>query len=174
MFTDNSPKREKYRYCKVRFDNTRRLYSYRSNDATLKVGDVVDVPVGNDGNISQATIEEIAYYNEDNAPYPPNKTKFIIGKHDEGNSKLTIEDLRKILVDNDVYEGDYSLSEDEPCVCEVTSCLRKRANDFEYYIYERNVKQDVEIFKTEDEACRALLSDMSSDYPALKKYIRED
>ena len=164
----------KYIYCKVRFGTSSKLYSYRTEDSTLKVGDVVDVPVGSEGNVSQATIEDIGYYDKENAPYPPEKTKFIIGKHNAGNSQLTIECLRQILVDNDVYKGDYSLSEDEPCVCEVTLCLRKRANDFEYYIYERNVKRDVEIFNTEDEACRALLSDMTSDYPALKKYIKED
>lgn len=138
------------------------------------VGDVVDVPVGSEGNVSQATIEDIGYYDKEDAPYPPEKTKFIIGKHDGGNSKLTIERLRQILINHDVYRGDYSLSENEPCVCEVTSCIRKRTNGFEYYIYERNVKRDVKIFETEDEVCRALLSDMTSDYPALKKYIQED
>lgn len=71
-----------YMYCKVRFGSSRRLYSYRAEDETIVVGDVVDVPVGNDGNISSATVEEIAYYNREDAPYPPEKTKFIICKHD--------------------------------------------------------------------------------------------
>ena len=71
----------KYIYCKVRFGTSSKLYSYRTEDMTLEVGDVVKVPVGKDGDIGYATIEEIGYYDEDNVPYPVEKTKEIIGLH---------------------------------------------------------------------------------------------
>lgn len=71
----------KYIYCKVRFGTSSRLYSYRTEDTTLEVGDVVKVPVGKDNDIGYATIEEIGYYDEDNTPYPVDRTKLIIGLH---------------------------------------------------------------------------------------------
>ena len=70
----------KYIYCKVRFHSGSKLYSYRTDDSTLEVGDEVKVPVGRDNDIGYATIEEIDYYNEDDAPYPVDRTKFIIGR----------------------------------------------------------------------------------------------
>lgn len=73
----------KFLYCKVRFKDSYRTYSYRADDDTLKVGDVVDVPVGSDGNVIAATIAEIGYYSKADAPYPPERTKFIIGRHGE-------------------------------------------------------------------------------------------
>lgn len=71
----------KFIFCKVRFGTSFKLYSYRTEDTTLEVGDVVKVPVGKDNDIGYATIEEIGYYNEDDAPYPVDKAKFIIGLH---------------------------------------------------------------------------------------------
>lgn len=73
----------KYIYCMVRLPNSYRLYSYRTEDETLQIGDKVDVPVGQDNDVICGKIEEIGYYNESNAPYPVHKTKLIIGKHDE-------------------------------------------------------------------------------------------
>ena len=57
------------------------MYSYRTDDSTLEVGDVVKVPVGKDNDIGYATIEEIGYFTEEDAPYPVDKTKLIIGLH---------------------------------------------------------------------------------------------
>ena len=53
---------DKYIYCKVRFGTSSKLYSYRTDDPTLEVGDVVKVPVGKDNDIGYATIEEIGYF----------------------------------------------------------------------------------------------------------------
>lgn len=72
---------EKYIYCKVRFGNSYKLYSYRTEDASLEVGDVVKVPVGKDGDIGYATIEQIGYFTAEDAPYPVDKTKLILGLH---------------------------------------------------------------------------------------------
>ncbi len=73
----------KYIYCKVRFPDSYRLYSYRTEDESLQIGDMVDVPVGQDNNVICGQIENIGYFNEMNAPYPVHKTKLIIGKHEE-------------------------------------------------------------------------------------------
>ncbi len=75
-------KRNEYIYCKVRFDSSYRLYSYRTEDATLQVGDKVDVPVGKENNVICGRIEKIEYFDEEHVPYPVNKTKLIIGKHE--------------------------------------------------------------------------------------------
>ena len=76
-----SNQRVQYIYCKVRFGKSTRLYSYRTDDTNLEIGDVVKVPVGDGEDIGYATIEEISYFNEDNVPYPIEKTRKIIGLH---------------------------------------------------------------------------------------------
>ena len=70
-----------YIYCKVRFKNSYRQYSYRTEDETLQVGDWVDVPVGQENKVICGRIEKIERFDEAHAPYPVNKTKLIIGKH---------------------------------------------------------------------------------------------
>ncbi len=70
-----------YIYCKVRFGDSFRLYSYITEDTSLEVGDVVKVPVGKDNTVGYGVVEEIGYYSEENAPYPVEKTKHIIGLH---------------------------------------------------------------------------------------------
>lgn len=72
----------KYIYCKVRFENSYRLYSYRTEDDTLQVGDMVDVPVGKENTVICGRIEKKEYFDEAHVPYPVNKTKLIIGKHE--------------------------------------------------------------------------------------------
>ncbi len=81
--TLNQKESRKYIYCKVRFKNSYRPYSYRTEDSTLKVGDWVEVPVGPDNKVICERIEKIEYFDEKHVPYPLNKTKLIIGKCDE-------------------------------------------------------------------------------------------
>ena len=71
----------KYIFCKVQFKGSYKYYSYRTEDETLAVGDVVDVPVGKNNDVTQAKIVEIAYFDEYEAPFPVDKVKMIIGKH---------------------------------------------------------------------------------------------
>lgn len=42
---------------------------------------MVKVPVGDGEDIGYATIEELSYFNEDNVPYPIEKTRKIISLH---------------------------------------------------------------------------------------------
>ena len=73
----------KYIFCKVQFKGSYKHYTYRTDDETLAVGDVVDVPVGRNNDVNQARIVEIGYYDEYEAPFPVERIKTIIGKHVE-------------------------------------------------------------------------------------------
>lgn len=71
----------KYIFCKVKFDGSYKHYTYQTDDETLAVGDIVDVPVGKNNDVTQARIVEIGYFDEYEAPFPIGKIKKIIGKH---------------------------------------------------------------------------------------------
>lgn len=67
--------------CKVQFKGSYKLYTYRTDDEKLAVGDMVDVPVGRNNDVSQARIMEIGYFDDYETPIPIDKIKTIIGKH---------------------------------------------------------------------------------------------
>ncbi len=71
----------KYIFCKVQFKGSYKHYTYQTDDETLAVGDVVDVPVGKFNDVNQARIVEIGYFDEYEAPFPIDRIKKIIGKH---------------------------------------------------------------------------------------------
>lgn len=71
----------KYILCKVQFPGSYKLYTYQTDDETLAVGDVVDVPVGRYNEVTQARIADIGYFEAYEAPFPIDKIKKIIGKH---------------------------------------------------------------------------------------------
>ena len=73
----------KYIFCKVQFKGSYKHYTYRTDDETLAVGDLVDVPVGKNNDVAQARIVEIGYFDEYEAPFPVDRIKTIIGKHVE-------------------------------------------------------------------------------------------
>ena len=75
------PAQGKYIFCKVQFPGSYKHYTYQTDDETLAVGDVVDVPVGKNNDVNQARIVEIGYFDEYEAPFPVDKIKKIIGKH---------------------------------------------------------------------------------------------
>ena len=72
---------EKIILCKVQFKGNYKSYTYRAEDETLAVGDVVDVPVGRNNDMTQARIVDIGYFDAEDAPFPLDKIKMIIGKH---------------------------------------------------------------------------------------------
>ena len=81
---------DQYRYCQVKLYGASQLYSYLTTDNTVKPGDLVVVPVGPDNNRMIATVNRVAIYSEETAPYPPERTKYIIGK-------ATADDINKLL-----------------------------------------------------------------------------
>ena len=78
---DDQNKPDKYIFCKVQFKGSYKSYTYRTEDETLAVGDFVDVPVGKNNDVAQARIVEIGYFDEEEAPFPIDRIKTIIGKH---------------------------------------------------------------------------------------------
>lgn len=62
----------------VAFYEGSQLYSYRSNDQTLVVGDHVLVPVGPDNEEKEAVIKKIEMTHPSKTPYPYEKMKEII------------------------------------------------------------------------------------------------
>ena len=71
--------------CKVQFKGNYKPYTYRAEDETLAVGEIVDVPVGRNNDVTQAKIVDIGYFDEDEISIPLDRIKTIIGKHD-GNA----------------------------------------------------------------------------------------
>ena len=55
-----------------------RPYHYKTEDATIKIGDEVLVPVGDKE--TTGTVVSVGQYLRVAAPYPVDKTKSIIGK----------------------------------------------------------------------------------------------
>ena len=80
-FVDVITSQSKYIFCKVQFKGSYKHYTYRAEDETLSVGDVVDVPVGKNNDVATARIVEIGYFEEYEAPFSVDKIKKIIGKH---------------------------------------------------------------------------------------------
>lgn len=76
-----APRQGKFIFCKVQFKGNYKAYTYRTDDETLAVGDIVDVPVGRNNDVTQARISDIYYAEEFEAPYPIDRIKKIIGKH---------------------------------------------------------------------------------------------
>ncbi len=70
-----------YTLCGVVFPHALRAYSYRTEDPTIVIGDDVLVPTGDTETIG--TVVSVGQYMRIAAPYPIDKTKFIIGKVDK-------------------------------------------------------------------------------------------
>lgn len=70
----------KYIYCMIRFSNVTHQFSYITDDASIKEGDFVKVPFGKNNRERIGLVMRIIHCTEENAPYPPEKTKLVIEK----------------------------------------------------------------------------------------------
>ncbi len=70
----------KYIYCMIRFSNATHQFSYITDDASIKEGDFVKVPFGKNNRERIGLVMRIIHCTEENAPYPPEKTKLVIEK----------------------------------------------------------------------------------------------
>ena len=85
---------------------------------------------------------------------------------------LSIEKLRKILKNEDVYPGAYSFSREDGVWSETVACLRQQPDgQILYYIQDRAEQFNQEYFDTENEACLRVLNTLKYDYPSLNKYL---
>ena len=78
---------KKYIYLSVCFQGGGKTYAYRTEDRSIKVNDVVMVPVPNEPD-KPAIVAGVTICTEKDAPYPPDKTKMITGRTDRKNRKL--------------------------------------------------------------------------------------
>jgi len=79
------PKR--YIYLSVCFESGGKTYCYLTKDKYIKVNDVVMVPVPNEPD-KPAIVAGVDICTEKDAPYPPEKTKYITGLADRKTKKL--------------------------------------------------------------------------------------
>ena len=82
-----------YIFCSVEFEEDGKRYYYLADDNIFSVGDLVVVPVGNDGQTRIVKIVEIEYFAEEYAPYPLDKVKHIICKYNEVDDVDEDEDI---------------------------------------------------------------------------------
>ena len=74
---------EVYTYCGIMLPFSNRPYSYRTDDASIKIGDTVVVPFGIDETETEGKVVSVGQYLAVGAPYPIEKTKKIIRKISE-------------------------------------------------------------------------------------------
>lgn len=69
--------------CGVTFHGEGQIYHYWTEDTSLSDGDWVRVPVGNGNQATMGRIESIGYFTRDNAPFPIERMKMILGRYEK-------------------------------------------------------------------------------------------
>ena len=69
-----------YQFCNVQFKEDGAAYAYLTGGISLKAGDFVVVPIGDHQAEKLARVTEVFVCSTQNAPYPPEKTKFVLRK----------------------------------------------------------------------------------------------
>ena len=69
-----------YQFCNVQFKEDGATYAYLSGGISLKAGDFVVVPIGDHQAEKLARVTEVFVCSTQNAPYPPEKAKFVLRK----------------------------------------------------------------------------------------------
>ena len=86
---------------------------------------------------------------------------------------MTINELKRVLAKEKVYKYDYAFSKAEGGFIDVVFYLLNNNNRFQFRIEEREKLIESKKFIRESDACNYFLTQMSTDYPQLKKYIVE-
>ena len=69
-----------YQFCNVQFKEDGATYAYLTGGISLKAGDFVVVPIGDHQAEKLARVTEMFVCSTQNAPYPPEKAKFVLRK----------------------------------------------------------------------------------------------
>lgn len=69
-----------YQFCNVQFKEDGSTYAYLTGGISLKAGDFVVVPIGDHQAEKLARVTEVFVCSTQNAPYPPEKAKFVLRK----------------------------------------------------------------------------------------------
>ena len=129
---------KKYLYAAVVFLNGRKFFMYLTKDKTLRTNDVVMVPVaGKDP--QPAIVAWVREFTAENAPYPPDKTKWIIGRANRETARLFAGMDQRMPFDISVQEikmRDGTLIRVATTASEREALRRKHANDPEFRIVE--------------------------------------
>ena len=72
-----------YQFCKVQFKENGTSYSYLTGGISLKARDFVMVPVGRYDAEKLARVADVFVCSAQDAPYPPEKTKFVLRKSEQ-------------------------------------------------------------------------------------------
>ena len=72
-----------YQFCAVQFKENGTSYSYLTGGISLKAGDFVMVPVGRYDVEKLARVTDVFVCSAQDAPYPPEKTKFVLRKAEQ-------------------------------------------------------------------------------------------
>lgn len=62
------------------FPFSNRAFSYRTEDDTIQIGDIVIVPVGKENEEMEGKVVSVGKYARAEVPYPVEETKFILKK----------------------------------------------------------------------------------------------
>jgi len=84
---DSIADRTIYTFCGVVYKYGSNVYHYRTDDETLAIGDKVIVPVGPDNKGIIGEIVSVEKHMRLTAPFPVEKTKFIIGRYVEAKEE---------------------------------------------------------------------------------------
>ena len=74
---------DEFIYLSVVFENHYKTYYYLTDDDTIKVGDYVMVPVGNEKEVEMVQVVAKEYYTRAKAPRSPETTKYVLEKTKE-------------------------------------------------------------------------------------------
>ena len=69
-----------YQFCNVQFKEDGAAYAYLTGGISLKAGDFVVVPIGDHQAEKLARVTKVFVCSTQNAPYPPEKAKFVLRK----------------------------------------------------------------------------------------------
>lgn len=72
-----------YQFCKVQFKDGGSPYAYLTGGLPLAVGDFVLVPVGNRNTEKAGRVTDVFVCSAQDAPYPPEKAKFVLQKSEQ-------------------------------------------------------------------------------------------
>lgn len=70
-----------YIYCSVSINHSKNTYYYIADEDDFEIDDLVDVPVGDAGQVLVGKIKDIEFFTEREVPLDIDKTKHIVGKH---------------------------------------------------------------------------------------------
>lgn len=94
---------DEYTYYFVWIERVGKCYSYLANEE-YEIGDWVEVPFGYGNKVVKGRIDDIEVYTEEEAPWPPEKTKYIIGRANHRKVKNHIEEYSE-----EEFEYEYGL-----------------------------------------------------------------